>query len=74
MADSNVFCLLAWVALRLELQEAIIVQENVEEFPLSFLTSFFGGTYFLEAEIRTACTGHGSAIPFVFSWHFHAVT
>ena len=51
LADKNVIHLLAWIAMRLEVQEAEIDLENVESFPTSMLDRFLGALYYIEAQV-----------------------
>ena len=48
LGDISVIFLLAWIALRLMIQEAVIKQENVQGFPTSVLSKFLGRLYFLD--------------------------
>lgn len=48
LSDPNVLHLLAWAALRLEVQEQEITLENVEGFPTSVLERLLGSCYIIE--------------------------
>ena len=48
LAGVTMLYLLAWIALRLALQEPVIVQENVTEFPTAILTEYLGRYYFID--------------------------
>jgi site-specific DNA-cytosine methylase len=45
---ANMLSFLIWIAIRLLLQNAIIIHENVEKFPLMLLTMFLAPFYFLD--------------------------
>lgn len=48
-------CYLAWVGLRLALQEPIIVQENVTSFKIAYLSEFFAEMYYMDYSAESAC-------------------
>ena len=46
--DATVLPFLAWVSLRMILQEPVVVHENSTRFPIKLLDRFFGHLYILE--------------------------
>lgn len=50
-SDPRIVFFMCWVALRLALQEAEIIQENVRQFPTSLIARFLGGLYFIDYAI-----------------------
>lgn len=51
LADPNVLHLLAWIGLRLEVQEYEISLENVESFPSHILERLLGKYYVIESQV-----------------------
>lgn len=51
MSDISIFAFLAWVALRISLQEPEILHENVTRFPLELMQRFLGHLYFIDFAI-----------------------
>lgn len=50
--DITILFQLAWMAMRLDLQESEVIQENVESFPVKeLLERFLGSTYYIDMEI-----------------------
>ena len=48
LADPTVIHLLAWLALRREVQEPEVTLENVSDFPTQFLLDFMADVYYVE--------------------------
>lgn len=55
LADPGVVHLLAWISIRLDLQEAHILQENTKGFPVEILKRFLFRHYWIDVEVLDAC-------------------